>query len=240
MPTSASRDACVTRALDLLAPPGTVRTLLSVRLTEHPTEVQNSLREALGDPVDGMDLGEVAWQRERLEQGGLLRTAPAGLEATPPAKELGLVFLAASSWAARYRPETGAAQHIAVTVEEVLLLGAHPLTAPVLDQLRDGPATQEDLARPMTASARAQLPDQLAVLVEQELVVRLPDGALRTTPAGTALAGVQDHLAAWYSESLGASRSQAAATRSLPAGSSLSQTPPPRSGNPVERPGLRL
>ncbi|MFJ9847566.1 hypothetical protein ACIRYZ_45545 [Kitasatospora sp. NPDC101155] len=83
----------------------------------------------------------------------------------------------------------------------------------------------------MTAAARAQLPDQLATLVQQQLLDRLPDGALRTTPAGRVLAGVHDDLAAWYGQHLdAATRSQAAAARTFPAGSSPAQTPPPPSG----------
>ncbi|MFE2110797.1 hypothetical protein ACFXAF_33715 [Kitasatospora sp. NPDC059463] len=59
MPPYVDRSARVTRALELLAPPGAVRTLLSVGLTERSTEEQESLRDALGDPAAGMDPGEI-------------------------------------------------------------------------------------------------------------------------------------------------------------------------------------
>ncbi|MFE2110179.1 hypothetical protein ACFXAF_30545 [Kitasatospora sp. NPDC059463] len=91
----------------------------------------------------------------------------------------------------------------------------------------------------MTAGARALLPDQLDALVQQQLLDRLPDATLRTTPAGSLLAGVHDDLAAWYVKNLGPTRSQAAAARTLPAGSSLSPTPPPPQGTAADRPGLR-
>ncbi|MBD0688317.1 hypothetical protein [Streptomyces sp. CBMA123] len=241
MPPTASRDARVTHALDLLAPPGAVRTLLSVRLTERDAEDQQYLRNTLGDPADGMDPGEVAWHRDRLDQGGLLHTGAAGPEATPAAKELWSVFLAAYSWAVRYRRALATEQHTVVAVEEVLRLGAHPLTATVLDRLRDGAATREDLARPMTAAARAQLPDHLDVLVQQQLVDRLPDGALRTTPAGRALAGVHDDLASWYGQYLDAAtapateRAAAATARRAPHGSSSPSTPPENTGETHHR-----
>ncbi|MGV9266612.1 hypothetical protein ACWDRR_18360 [Kitasatospora sp. NPDC003701] len=197
MPTTVTRQARVARALDALGPPGAVRVLLSVRLTEKSAEEQEALRSTVGDPADGLHPAEVAEHHRDLERHGLLRTSPAGPEATAAAKELWPVFLAAAGWASKHRPRLVDEVDIVVAVEEVLRIGAHPLTAPVLDRLRSGPATEADLASPMTAAARAQLPDQLSVLVQQELLERLPDGALQATAAGGQLAKVHDTLDDW-------------------------------------------
>ncbi|GGR03538.1 hypothetical protein [Kitasatospora griseola] len=162
------------------------------------------------------------------------------------------MFLAAAGWAAKHRPRLVADEPIAVAVEEVLRLGAQPLTAPVLDRLRTGPATEEDLACPMTAAARAQLPDQLSVLVQLELLERLPNGALQTTAAGSQLAEVHDTLANWYGEHRAparrtnsaepvpssSSRSSAATTRAVVPGSGPTDSlPPPDAAG--HRPGPR-
>ncbi|MFE2722774.1 hypothetical protein [Kitasatospora sp. NPDC059327] len=202
MSATVTHQARVARALDALAPPGAVRVLLSVRLTERSAEEQEALRTTVGDPADGLHPAEVAEHHRDLERHGLLRTSPAGLEATAAARELWPVFLAAAGWAAKHRPRLVAEEDIAVAVEEVLRIGAQPLTAPVLDRLRAGTANEEDLARPMTAAARAQLPDELSVLVQLELLERLPDGALQVTAAGSQLAEVHDALADWYAQHL--------------------------------------
>nr|BEK67532.1 hypothetical protein KPHV_47590 [Kitasatospora purpeofusca] len=253
MSTTVTHQARVARALDALAPPGAVRVLLSVRLTERSAEEQQALRATMGDPADGLHPAEVAEHHRDLERHGLLRTTPAGPEATAAAKELWPVFLAAAGWAARHRPRLVAKEPIEVAVEEVLRLGAQPLTAPVLDRLRAGPATAEDLARPMTAAARAQLPDQLAVLVQLELLERLPDGALQATAAGSQLAKVHDTLATWFGEHRTAARrtnsaepapstsprSSAATTRAVVPGSGPTDPLPPPPDAAAHRPGPR-
>ncbi len=202
MSTPATHETRVARALDVLAPPGAVRSLLSLRLTERSTEEEETLRTSLGDPAAGLHPAEVAEHHRDLERYGLLRTSSTGLEATAAAKELWPVFLAAAGWAAKHRPRLIAEEPIGVAVEEVLRIGAQPLTVPVLDRLRAGTATEGDLARMMTATARAQLPDQLSVFVQQGLLERLPDGALRATAAGGQLAEVHDTLADWYARHL--------------------------------------
>ncbi|GAA2972498.1 hypothetical protein GCM10010519_04510 [Streptomyces lactacystinicus] len=201
-PTASTRQASVARALDALAPSGAVRVLLSVRLAERSAEGLKALRITAANPVVGLHPADVAEHHRDLERHGLLRTTPAGLEATAATKELWPVFLAASGWAAMHRQWFLGEEPIEVAVEEVLRISAQPLTVPVLDRLRTGPATEDDLARPMTAAARAQLPDQLSALVQQELLERLPDGALRATTAGSQLAEVHDTFADWYGRHL--------------------------------------
>ncbi|MGW2397106.1 DUF4259 domain-containing protein [Kitasatospora sp. NPDC001664] len=201
-PPASTRQASVARALDALAPHGAVRVLLSVRLAERSAEGLRALRITAANPVVALHPAAVEEHHRDLERHGLLRTTPTGLEATAAAKELWPVFLAASGWAAMHRQWFLGEEPIEVAVEEVLRISAQPLTVPVLDRLRTGPSTEDDLARPMTAAARAQLPDQLSVLVQQELLARLPDGALRATTAGSQLAEVHDTLADWYGQHL--------------------------------------
>ncbi|MFD0274311.1 hypothetical protein ACFVHB_10435 [Kitasatospora sp. NPDC127111] len=132
-----------------------------------------------------------------------------------------------------------------------LRIGAPPLTVPVPDRLRAGPSAEEDLARPMTAAARAQLPDQLSALVQQELLERLPDGTLQATAAGSRLAEVHDTLSDWYGQHLapavppapsephrraGALAGPARAAGEEPTPPRIAPTAPPAAGY---RPGLR-
>ncbi|MEU3574545.1 hypothetical protein AB0E96_39995, partial [Kitasatospora sp. NPDC036755] len=171
-------------------------------LTERSAEEQQTPRATVLDPADGLHPDDVADHYRDLERHGLLRTGPAGPEATAAAKELWPVFLAAAGWAAKHRARLVAEKPIAVVLEEVLRTSAQPLTVPVLDRLRAGPAAEDDLAAPMTAAARAQLPDQLSVLIQQELLERLPDGTLQATAPGSQLAELHDTLAYWYGQHL--------------------------------------
>ncbi|GGR03530.1 hypothetical protein [Kitasatospora griseola] len=86
MSTTVTHQARVARALNVLAPPGAVHVLLSVRLTERSAEEQQALRATVGDPADGLHPAQVAEHHRNLEHHGLLRTSPAGLEATAAAK----------------------------------------------------------------------------------------------------------------------------------------------------------
>ncbi|MEU4113274.1 DUF4259 domain-containing protein [Kitasatospora sp. NPDC028055] len=200
--TPATHQMSVARALDALAPHGTVRVLMAVRLSEPSAEGLKALRITAADPLVGLHPADVAEHHRAMERQGLLRTTSAGLETTTAARELWPVFLAAAGWTAKHRNFWVCEEPIECAVEEALRIGAQPLTAPVLDRLRAGPATEDDLAGPMTAAARAQLPDQLTALARQDLLQRRPDGALQATAAGIQLAEVHDALADWYAQHL--------------------------------------
>ncbi|MEY9949582.1 hypothetical protein [Kitasatospora sp. GAS1066B] len=163
------------------------------------------------DYSTGLGPDETADHVRRLQHHGLLTATSATgsgdvldqQATTQSARELWQVWTSAYVWAHRYRAPVEPGP-LAVPIEDTLRLIDHPLTSALLPQLRQAPATEEDLVKPLTTAGLAELDGHLDLLHEASVISRPSrrfagrQALVRITDAGMGLADLQVLLEDWW------------------------------------------
>ncbi|KQV20917.1 MULTISPECIES: hypothetical protein [unclassified Kitasatospora] len=207
-------DPHIEHALQLLAPPGTIRVLLGARYYEmHPEARPNG-----GPAIEDIPPGEVQDHLRRLQDIRLLaHTGNYNIErqaSTEAGRDLWPAWttavLAARSLGLN---DPAMAQPVAMTIERVMHLAASPATLTAVQQLRDAPASRQTLAAALHTAGATELANHLPLSAPADEAGRGSDDAHAAIVALRRLGGVYDALGDWHSTYFPADRVAASTAR---------------------------